>query len=317
MQPKKVVVLGGGTGLSNIVKDLKNLPISLTAVVSVSDNGSSTGKLRREFLIPAVGDIRKVLTNLSTLPADTKDLMECRLVSKSELDGHAVGNLLLVCLIEKYKSLKKSIDILSKLLKVQHKVLPLSEDYLTLCGKTKSGQIVKGEEEITKANQEFENIFYNTKPNICPEAIKAIKNADLIVLSAGSLLTSLLPNIICKEVSDAIRLSKAKTMYVCNAFTEPGETDNFSVCDHVDYISKYLGKNTIDIIVANNACKFSKLIKKYSVEENKQLVKVDYDRIYKSGYTLIDCPLLTLDNGTLKHDSLKLSSIIFSILLQK
>lgn len=317
MQPKKVVVLGGGTGLSNIVKDLKNLPINLTAVVSVSDNGASTGKLRREFLIPAVGDIRKVLTNLSSLPKSTCDLMELRLVSKSDLDGHAIGNLLLVCLIEKHKSLKKSIEKLSKLLKVKHKVLPLSEDYLTLCGKTKDGQTIVGEEEITNANQEFETIFYNTKPNICPEVISEIKNADLIILSAGSLLTSLLPNIICHEVSEAIRSSRAKTMYVCNAFTEQGETNNFTVFDHVKYIEKYIGQNTIDIIVANNGSHEPKYINKYKTEENKELVKVDYDNIYKNGYTLIDCPLLTVENGTLKHDSLKLSSIIFSILLQK
>lgn len=317
MKTKKVVLLGGGTGLSNILKGLKNLPIEITAVVTVSDNGSSTGKLRKEFLIPAVGDIRKVLTNLSTLPDDIKNVMEYRLTSKSDLNGHAIGNLLLTCLLEETKSLKTSIIELGKLLQVKHTVLPLSEDYLTLCGEAEDGTIVEGEEEITLAHKKYKRIFYKEQPHVCPEILEAIKNADLIILSAGSLLTSLLPNLTCKEVAEAITSSKAKTMYVCNLFTQPGETDGCTVNDHVNIINSYLGKNAIDVVVANNGVYDPKYIEKYRNEEQKEPVVVDRDTIKKAGYELIESDLLTDEDGTLKHDSLKLSSIIFSYLMQK
>ncbi len=315
MQPKKVVILGGGTGLSVIVKGLKHLPIELSAIVSVSDNGSSTGKLRKEFLIPAVGDIRKVISNLSSLPDDISMLMETRISSNSELNGHAIGNLLLACLITETHSFEHSIEKLSKLLKVKHKVLPLSEDNLTLCGKTINGQIIEGEEQIRNSNQEFEKIFYNKEPNICPKAIDSIINADLILLSAGSLLTSLLPNLICKDITNAITKSSAKIMYVCNAFTEQGETDKFSVCDHVEYIEKYLGSKKIDVVVANHGTYDNAILKKY-LKENKHPVSIDYENFFKYHCTLVESNLLIEEDGTLKHDSLKLSSIIFSYLMQ-
>ncbi|MBP3581705.1 MAG: YvcK family protein [Clostridia bacterium] len=315
MQLKKVVILGGGTGLSNIVKGLKNLPIKLTAIVAVSDNGSSTGRLRKEFLIPAVGDARKVVSNLSTLPDDISQLMETRISSSSALGGHAIGNLLLACLIQKSHSLKLSIEKLSKLLMLKHKVLPLSEDSLTLCGKTTNGQIIEGEEQITQANQEFEKIFYKNEPYICPEVISVIKDADLILLSAGSLLTSLLPNLICKDVQDAISASAAKIMYICNAFTEQGETDKFSVCDHLSYIEKYLNGRKIDVVVANCGNCSDNFLEKYK-KENKHLVRLDYEKIYSSGHLLIESDLLDDEDGTLKHNSLKLGSIIFSYLMQ-
>ncbi len=316
MKTKKVVILGGGTGLSNVINGLKSLPIEITAVVAVSDNGSSTGQLRREFSIPAVGDIRQVLTNLSTLPEDIKNFMEYRLSTKSDLNGHAIGNLLLTCLLEESKSLKTSISELSKLLQVKHTVLPLSEDYLTLCGETENGEIIEGEEEITQARKKYKRIFYKEEPHICPGIVKALKNADLIILSTGSMLTSLIPNITCKEVADAIRKSKAKKMYVCNAFTQPGETDHCTVNDHINIINNYLGENSIDVVVANNGKYPRKYIKKYRKEERKELVVVDHENIKNAGYTLIEAPLLTDEDGTLKHDNLKLSAIIFSYLMQ-
>ena len=313
---KKVVILGGGTGLSNIVNGLKSLPIKITAVVTVSDNGSSTGKLRKEFSIPAVGDIRKVLTNLSTLPSDIKTFMEYRLSSKSDLNGHAIGNLLFTCLLEENKSLKKSIKEISKLLHVKHTVLPLSEDYLTLCGITANGEVIEGEEEITKANKKYERIFYKEEPHVLPEIITAIDDADLIILSAGSLLTSLLPNITCKEISSAIVNSKAKVMYICNAFTQPGESDGYTVSDHVNVINTYLENGGVDIVVANKGSKDSKYLEKYRNEEQKELVKIDKENISKAGCVLIEADLLTDEDGTLKHDGLKISAIIFSYLMQ-
>ncbi len=316
MKIKKVVILGGGTGTSGVLRGLKYFPIDITAVITVSDNGSSTGKLREEFSAPAVGDIRKVLTNLSTLPDEIKDVMEYRLSTNSDLNGHAMGNLLLVSLLDKTKSLKTSIEYLSKLLDVKHTVLPLSEDYLTLMGETIDGKIVEGEENITKTHKQYKRIFYKEEPHVIPEVLKKIKEADLILLSMGSLYTSLTPHLICKDVVKAINDAKAKVVYICNAMTQPGETDNFTVNDHIQAIEKYLGKDSIDATIVNNS-KISKYyIEKYRTEEQKEIVKIDYDNIEKENYELIEGDLLTTEDGTIKHDSLKLSSIIFSYLMR-
>ena len=314
---KKVVILGGGTGTSCIVRGLKYFPIDLTCVITVSDNGSSTGRLRKEFSTPAVGDIRKVLSNLSTLPDEVREVMEYRLKTNSELNGHALGNLVLTSLIDETGNLKKSIEYLSKILDVKAKVLPLSEDYLTLMGRTVDGDVIEGEEEITSAGKKYQEFFYKEEPHVLPEVFTAIKEADLIVLSTGSLYTSVMPHIICKDVSNAIRNSKAKVMYICNVMTQPGETDGFGVSDHVKALEQYIGKNEIDVVLASNTTLSQEFIDKYADEEQKEPVRIDYNNIIKQKYELIEDDLVTTQDGTIKHNSLKVSSVIFSYLMRE
>ena len=313
---KKVVILGGGTGTSFVVRGLKYFPIDLTCVISVADNGKSTGRLRKEFSIPAVGDIRQVLSNLSTLPDDVRDIMEFRISSYSDLDGHALGNLILTQLIKETGSLKTSIDYLSKILQVKKKVLPLSEDCLTLMGETEEGDIIEGQREITLANRKYKKIFYKEDPHVLPEVITAIKEADLIILSTGSLYTSVMPHVICKEVAKAINCSLGKIMYICNLMTQPGETEDFTVTDHVNELEKYLGKNTIDVVIASNSKPSKRLLHKYSTEEQKDPVRIDYENIEKANFELIEDDLITTEDGTIKHNSLKFSALIFSYLMR-
>ena len=313
---KKIVVLGGGTGTSVILRGLKYFPADITAIITVSDNGRSTGRLREEFSMPAVGDIRHVLSNLSTLPDEIKDIMEYRMSTDSELKGHSMGNLILTALYQKTGSLKKSIEHLSKLLQVEHTVLPLSEDSLTLMGETEDGEIIEGEEQITHAKKQYKKIFYKENPTVYPEVFKAISECDLIILSMGSLYTSIMPHLICKDVVDAIKKSKARIMYVCNSMTQPGETDNFGVSAHVNTIEKYLGKDSINAVIVSNTKLPQKLLDKYSREEEKDLVKIDYENIKNGKYELLEDDLLTTEDGTIKHDCLKLSSIIFSYLMR-
>ena len=314
---KRVVVLGGGTGTSTLLKGLKYFPVDITAVITVSDNGSSTGRLRKEFSTPAVGDIRKVLSNLSTLPDEIRDVMEYRLSTTGELNGHALGNLVLTSLIKETGSLKTSIEYLSKLLSVKHKVLPLSEDYLTLMGETEDGEIVEGEEEITKANKKYKRLFYKDDPEVLPEVFDAIAKADLIILSIGSLYTSVMPHIICKDVVEAINnAKKADVMYICNAMTQPGETDNFGVSDHVKALEKYLGEGTIDVVIASNTKLSKKILTKYETEEQKDQVMIYRENMEDVHYELIEDDLLTTSDGTIKHNSIKLSSDIFSYLMR-
>lgn len=316
MQRKKIVVLGGGTGTSTILRGLKYFPVDITAVITVSDNGRSTGRLRKEFYTPAVGDIRHVLSNLSTLPDEVKNIMEYRMATYSDLNGHAMGNLILTSLYKETGSLKTSIEYMSKLLRVEHTVLPLSEDYLTLMGETEDGEIIEGEEEITLARKKYKRFFYKEQPHIFPEVLEKIDEADLIILSMGSLYTSIMPHLICPEIVSAINKSKAKVMYICNVMTQPGETDNFGVSDHVNALEKYLGKNSIDSVIVSNNILPKELLEKYSTEEQKDQVVIDYENIKKGNYEVIESDLLTTTDGTIKHDSMKLSSIIFYYLMK-
>lgn len=316
---KKIVVLGGGTGMSFLLRGLKDFPVDITAIITVSDSGRSTGKLREEFKSPAVGDTRKVLSNLSELPPEIKEVMEYRFNTYSDLDGHPLGNLVLTAMLNMTGSLKVSIEHLCKLLDVKHRVLPLSEDYLTLMGKTVDGEIIEGEDNLTKAGKsgkKYKEIFYKEEPHVIPEVFDAIKEADLIILSMGSLYTSLLPHLICKDVSKAIKKAKAKVLYVCNAMTQPGETDNFGVSDHLQVLEKYLGKGVINAVIASNTKVSKKMIEKYKTQEQKDQVFIDADNIKQMGIELIDADLFTTEDGTIKHNSLKLSTLIFSYLIR-
>ena len=159
-------------------------------------------------------------------------------------------------------------------------------------------------------------LFVKIYCNNSAEVIDAIKEADLIILSMGSLYTSVMPHVICKDVVEAIRKAKAKLMYICNAVTQPGETDGFGVSDHVNVLEQYLGKDEIDVVIASNTPISKEMIEKYATEEQKDLVPIDYENIKKGKYELIEDDLLTTADGTIKHNSLKLSSVIFSYLMR-
>lgn len=317
---KKVVVMGGGTGISYLLRGLKDFPIDITAVITVSDNGSSTGKLRKEFHTPAVGDIRQVITNLSQIDEPIKEMMSYRFKTFSDLNGHAVGNLILTAMYDITGSLKDSISSLSKILDVRHTVLPISEDCnLTLMGLDKEGNIVEGEEQITSAHRQFERIFYKNEPKVLPEVLKAIEEADLIIFSMGSLYTSILPNVICKEVKEALNRTKAPLMYLCNIVTQPGETDGFTVSDHVKLLNRYLDKKKLDVVVAGNTEIDKEIAKKYETQEQKDPVILDREELKKIGIELIEDDIVVIEENTnsLRYDSLKLSCLVFSYLMRK
>lgn len=314
---KKVVIFGGGTGLSYLLKGLKDFPVDITAVITVSDNGKSTGKLRKEFNTPAVGDIRKVITALSGIDEPIKKMMEYRFRTSSDLDGHATGNLILTSLLDITGSLKESIAALSKLLDVKHTVLPISEDSsLTLMGLDKDGNVIEGEDEITKAHHKFERIYYKEEPKVLPEVLNAIKETDLIIFSMGSLYTSILPNIICKDVQKELTKTKAPIMYLCNSVTQPGETDDFAVGDHINMLNKHLETRKIDVVIASNSKIDKKIAEKYYTEEYKTPVKVDEKRLKEMGVELIAADLINIEDNTIRHNSLKLSTLIFNYLMR-
>lgn len=306
---KKVVVLGGGTGLSVLLQGLKKFPLDITAIVSVCDNGSSTGKLREEFKTPAVGDIRRVLISLSETEPLVEKLFNYRFSTYSDLNGHAVGNLILTAAKEITGNLSDGIEALSKVFNLKGKVVPLTEDNVTLMAEMKDKTIVEGEKEISLSPKKIKKVFYKEAPVITPEAIKVIKNADAIILSMGSIFTSIIPNLINKEIIDAIDESNAKIIYVSNMVTQPGETDNFKVSDHVNLLNSYLGKRKVDVVLANNKKIDKNILEKYQTSEQKDQVLLDKENLKDN--TVIEDNYFIIDNGMVRHDALKVAFNIF------
>lgn len=315
---KKVVVLGGGTGMSNLLRGLKQYPLDITAIVTVCDDGRSTGILREEFNIPAVGDIRRVLVALSETEPLVMDLFNYRFNTISDLDGHTVGNLLLTAASEITGNLSDGIEALSKVMNLKGKVVPLTEDNVILMGEMEDGKIIEGEHNITEAKAKIKKVYYKDKAIATKEALKAIKEADLIVFSMGSLFTSIIPNLLIDEIREEIEKSKAKLMYVCNMMTQPGETDGFTVFDHIKKLNEYLGKRKIDIVLVNDGKIDSEMAKFYETQEQKDPVLFDLDTIKNKDVEVIsdDFTYIT-KNNLLRHDNIKLGFHIFYYLMKK
>lgn len=314
---RKVVVLGGGTGTSTLLRGLKEFPIELTAIVSVCDDGRSTGVLREEFNIPAVGDIRRVLIALSETEPLVRELFNYRFNTTSDLDGHTVGNLLLTASSEITGNLSDGIEALSKVLNLKGKVVPLTEDNVVLMGEMEDGSIVEGEHNITMCKNTIKRVFYKEEPVPTKEAVNAIEEADLIILSMGSLFTSVIPNLICEDIIKAIDKSKAKIMYVCNMVTQPGETEGFKVSDHVKFLNQYLGEHKVDVVIANKGKIDEEMADRYGSLEQKDPVELDKKKTKSLVKKVISDDYVIIRNNLLRHNALKLSMHIFGFLLEQ
>ena len=313
---KKVVILGGGTGMSTLLRGLKQFPVDITAIVSVCDDGKSTGKIREEFNTPALGDIRRVLASLSETEPLFEKMLNYRFNTKGNFNGHTVGNLLLVAMTEITGSVSNGIESLSSILNLKGKVLPLTEESNnTLVAEMEDGKIIEGEHHITESNGVIKNVWFKDKTEVTKESIAAIKTADLIILSMGSLYTSIIPNLICNEIKDAIDESSADVMYVCNMMTQPGETDNYTVSDHIKVLNEYLGNKKINVVIANNGFISQDMAEKYHTLEQKDPVSLDEEQLKEMGLTVITDNFVTIDDDKLRHDVIKVSLQIFSYLL--
>lgn len=312
---KRVVIFGGGSGLSQLLKGIIQFPMDVTAVVSVSDNGASTGRLREEFAIPAVGDITKVLMAMSGESKGVKELFNYRFPKDSSIGNHSIKNLIMTALLDMKGNFAHSLPILCDLLDVKGKLLPLTEDNVDLIGITKEGEEIIGEAEITESKRIIKDLKYNKKVTVTPRVLEEIKKADLIIFSSGSLLTSVMPHIIVPEIQEAINNSKAKTMYICNMLTQPGETDNFKVSDHIKVIEKYLGKKSVDVVIANNST-IPNNMALLAKSEGKDSVEIDLDKLGKMGVQVLAEKLFKVEEGYVRHNSLKTAYLIFSYLME-
>ena len=318
---KKVVVFGGGTGMSYLLRGLKQYPLDITAVVSVCDDGGSTGKLRDEFDILAPGDIRKVIEALSDSEFELSNLLNYRFESNGVLNNHSLGNLIILAEMKLQGSAQKAIDSLSKILKLKGKVLPFTEDKVTLIGKMEDNSIIEGEHNITKCPKKIKEVYYKEEPTISDELINEINNADIILLSMGSLYTSVIPNLLSKDIKKAIDESSAKIIYCCNLFTQPGETDNFKVSNHIKVLNNYLGKRKVEYVIANNGEINKELAKKYATEEQKDPIILDKLATEKLNIQIITDDLVYIKESSIahknvfRHNYVKLGFIINTIAL--
>ncbi|MBQ9927699.1 MAG: YvcK family protein [Lachnospiraceae bacterium] len=312
---KKVVVFGGGTGLSCLLSGLKLFPIDVTTIITVSDNGSSTGVLKEELDIPAVGDVGKVLLAMANGDDDLIKLLRYRFSKSGSLYNHPVRNIILAALIDLKGNLTEATKYMCQLLNIKGTVLPLTEEKVELVGKSKDKEYF-GEEEVSMNIRHIRKLAYDHDIQISDEIKHKIMDADLIIFSSGSLYTSILPHLISEEVTGAIENTKAPLMYISNLVTQPGETDDYNVSDHVKVLNQYLKNRKIDIVVANSAQIDERIISKYLTTENKKVVSLDSTELKKQDVKVIEGDIFSIENEVIRHDALKTAFLIFSYLME-
>ena len=313
----KIVVLGGGTGLSVLLRGLKQFPLDITAIVTVADDGSSSGRLREEFDIFAVGDIRNVLVSLSEVEPLIEDLLQYRFNTDDSLNNHPMGNLLLTALYNITGNLTESLRSLSKIFNIKGTILPFTEDNPILVAHTKDGKIIEGESKITKAGKEIDYIEYKEEVKPTREVIRAIDEADLIIFGIGSLYTSIIPNLLSTEVVNSLINSKAKKMYVCNIMSEHGETDGYKVSDCIKKINSYVKDNMIDVVLVNST-EVPDEIKNRYLEETASQIEVDYDVLNNMNVEVIEDELLDINEvKEVRHNPYRTALAIFNYIVKE
>lgn len=316
----KIVVIGGGTGLSTMLRGLKYYTSNITAIVTVGDDGGGSGDLREDLGMLPPGDIRNCILAL----ADTEPLMEDLLQYRfkdGRLKNQSFGNLFLAAMAGISDNFEEAVQKMSSVLAVTGKVIPVTLDNMQLIAKLQNGNIVEGEsqipEEAVKQNSRIDELRIkpeNAKP--LKEALDALKEADAIVMGPGSLYTSITSNLLVKDISKAVRKSNAIKIYISNIMTQPGETTGFKVSDHLKVLRKYGGKDIVDYAIVNTGEITEELKEKYN-QEGAELVKLDEEDIKSMGIKIVGENLVKIQNGTVKHDSDKLAEVLADTIMEK
>ena len=304
----RIVVIGGGTGLYTLLRGLKQFTSNITAVVTAFDSGGSSGRLRDELGVLPPGDIRNCLVALSTEELLMKKLFQYRF-SNGSLEGHSFGNLFITAMSEVSGDFSTAIEKSSEILAIIGKVLPSSIDDVTLCAKLKNQELVKGEDKIPQNREGIESIFIEPS-TVLPlaETIQAIREADTIILGPGSLYTSVICNLLVKDIPEAICQSQALKIYICNVMTQPGETDNYTASMHVSEIIKYLPHNCLDFLMLNSQ-RLSKQVAARYRKEGAIMVKDDLPSNFDKKTKVLRRELLSEYNFA-RHNSEKLAKMI-------
>lgn len=308
---KNVVVIGGGHGQSVILRGLKNIAdIHVSAVVTVADDGGSTGRLRNGYNMPAMGDIRNVMVSLAESETMMSELMDYRFGGHVDVSGHSLGNLMLTALTQISGNFLEAIKTLSKVLKVKGEVIPSTTQIVDLIAVMEDGTKVKGESNIPKFHNRIEKVYYENKVFATEEAIRAIHDADYILFGIGSLYTSIMPNVIIEEIAYALKKSHAKKIYFCNAMSQPGETDNYTLEDHVEAIEKHTYPGIIDLVVYHSNVLHDEVLKYYKEEGSYPVAIKEEEHDYK----IVKKDLLKFENNLIRHESGKIKKAFEEIL---
>ncbi len=312
----KVVCIGGGHGLSHLLFGLKEYTSNLTAIVTVADNGGSSGRLREEFNIIAPGDIRNCLVALADASALMGELFQFRFSQDSALQGHNFGNLFLTAMVQLTGGdFEKAVQESSKVLAIRGNVVPSTVSNVHLVAEYEDGTVTQGEADIPDAKRRIARVFLNpNNPPATQQALDAIADADIIVLGPGSLYTSILPNLVVQGIPEAIVASSAFKIYVCNVMTQPGETERFSASDHVKAIIDHTHPDVVNACLINNADVPAEALKRYQTGDSFPVVP-DSDRIREMGYKVYAADLLEVDNY-IRHDSEKLTKSLIRLIEQ-
>lgn len=313
----RIVTIGGGTGLSVLLRGLKKLTSNLTAIVAVSDDGGGSGILREDIGMLPPGDIRNCLVALANTEPILEKLMQYRF-KDGNLKGQSFGNLFIAALNDICGSFDEAVKEISNVLAITGKVLPVSLENIILFAELEDGTIIKGESQIPieqqTTNQRIKKIFINpSNCNAFPEALEAIEHADAVILGPGSLYTSIIPNLLIKDISKAICKSNALKIYISNIMTQQGETIGYSLEDHINTIYQHADKLEIDYAIVNNGRIPKYLLEKYSLE-NASPVKIDYNIMRNMNIKIIERDFVSIEKDFLRHDYNYLSEVIFELI---
>jgi len=308
----KVVAIGGGTGLSMLLKGIKKYTNNITAVVTVGDDGGSSGRLREDMGILPPGDIRNCIAALADDDSLITELFQYRFKKGEGLEGHSFGNLFLTALCSITGNMVKAVKESSNVLNIRGVVLPATLDDMKLAAEFEDGTIVKGESNIPEAHKQIKKLF--TEPTLCkalPEVIDAIIHADLIILGPGSLYTSVIPNLLVSSIVDAIMESRAKKIYVCNIMTQPGETDNYSVASHVNALINHAGgKKIIDAVLVNDSLPDN--ISEGYAKNGSIPVRLDMENLIPTGIQVVSQKLIEENKkGLVRHSSNRVARAVY------
>ena len=302
--------------MSVLLSGLKQFPIDVTTVITVSDNGSSTGVLKQELDIPAVGDVGKVLISMANVDEDFLQLLRYRFSKDGSLYNHPVRNIMLAALIDLKGSLSEATGYMCRLLNVKGTVLPLTEEKVELVGKNGRHEYF-GQVAVSRNVKNIRKLDYDHSIHISEKVIEKIGEADLIVFSPGSLYTSILPHLLSRDVLKALTRARAPIMYVCNIVTQPGETDGYTVGDHLHVLNRYLKNRKVDIVLANNKPPEPEIAEHYLQAEGKEPVPLVREELEGLKVELIEDALLTIENNTILHNALKTAFQIFAFLMRQ
>lgn len=308
----RIVAVGGGTGLSMLLSGVKNITNNLTAIVTVGDDGGSSGRLREDLGILPPGDIRHCITALADDEDLVNKLFKYRFNNGEGLEGHSFGNLFITALCDITGDMVSAVRASAKVLSIRGRVLPATLDDMKLVAQMEDGRIIHGESTIPEAHGKIKRLF--TEPENCkalPEVIQAIRDAELIILGPGSLYTSVIPNLLIKEISEEIAKSKAKKIYVCNIMTQPGETDGYKASDHLKALIQHAGSDKIvDAVLVNNSLPQT-LSDKYE-KSGSYPVEVDSSEIKKLGIKICAKKLIQdSKEGLVRHSSSRVARALF------